>query len=103
MQRYNYMKLADLKLVFDRIKTGQIKLYEGLDGQKILGVFESWGSERANSAEQNSYNKHLESTGHEKHFREKPFTIGNPDAPNNATISEYVEAIKDVQAPKDAA
>lgn len=94
MQRYNYMKVADCKLIFDRIKTGQVKLYEGLDGQKILQVFEMWSEERWKSADHYNYNKHLESTGHERKNRDKPFLIGDPNAPDANKIAEYMESVR---------
>lgn len=93
IQRYNYMKIADCKLIFDRIKTGQVKLYEGLDGQKILQVFEEWSEERWKSADQYNYNKHLESKGNERAPREKPFPFGNPDAPDSEKIKHYMDSV----------
>lgn len=93
MQRYNFMKVADCKLVFDRIKTGQVKLYEGLDGQKILGIFEQWAEERWKSADEYNYNKHIERTSDETKHRDKPFVIGNPDAPEKTKVEDYLKAV----------
>lgn len=93
MQRYNYMKIADCKHLFDQIKTGQIKLYEGLDGSKILGVFEAWAEERWQSADHYNYNRHLEVTGSERANRDKPFLIGNPDAPDPKQIENYMKTV----------
>lgn len=93
MQRYNYMKIEDCKLVFDRIKTGHIKLYEGLDGQKILMAFEGWAEERWQSADHYNYNKHISATSHTKQNRDKPFLIGDPDAPSHDKIVEYMKSV----------
>lgn len=96
MQRYNYMKLTDCKFVFDRIKTGQVKIYEGLDGQKILGAFEEWSNERLNTAEFMNYNRHLDYVSGEKSGRDKPFLIGNPDAPTAEKIEKYINTVSKI-------
>lgn len=59
LQKFSYLTIPDIKLVFDRIKLGQVKLYEGLDGQKILGAFESWAEERWRAADEKHFTEHL--------------------------------------------
>lgn len=96
LQRYNYMKISDCKYVFDQIKTGNIKIYEGLDGQKILGAFEMWAEERFKTAEHMSYHAHLDKVDREKSQREKPNLLGNPD--NNQEFAEnYVKSVTNHQ------
>lgn len=93
LQRYNYFKISDCKFVFDLIKTGQIKIFEGLDGQKILTAFESWANDRWQTADNLSHNQHLETVGNEKQRRDKPFAIGNPDAPASEQIKGYMDNV----------
>lgn len=78
--KFGALTIPDVKLVFDRIKCGQIKLFEGLDGHKILTAFQSWQEERDKAADEYSYNKHLTDTGHEKRLRDKPFLFGGVDS-----------------------
>jgi len=52
-QYYPYLNIADFNLVFTRIKHGEFgKLYESIDGVKILEYFRTYASERANKIEQ---------------------------------------------------
>ena len=56
-QDYHYLNIADLNLVFGRMKRGEFgKLYESIDGMKILEYFRIYGSERADKIEQMSIN-----------------------------------------------
>lgn len=93
MKRYNFLKIADCKLIFDRMKTGEIKLFEGLDGMKILMAFEKWEGERFRCSDDYAYNQHKERIGLEKQSRDKLFVIGDPDAPTGKQIAGYLEAI----------
>jgi hypothetical protein len=48
LQKYYYLKLSDINLIFTRMKTGEYgPLYEGLDGSKILKFFDKYAEERA--------------------------------------------------------
>lgn len=52
VQKYYYLNVADITLIFTRAKTGEFgKLYESIDGVKILTWFESYANERATMAE----------------------------------------------------
>ena len=49
------MNLADINLIFKRIKKGEFgQLYTELDGVKILSWFEKYANERASTAVENS-------------------------------------------------
>lgn len=58
VQKYGHFKIEDVKLVFDRFKTGQENIYEGLDGMKICRGFEKWTEERIKLAEERNYSQH---------------------------------------------
>lgn len=58
VQKYGHFKIEDVKLVFVRFKTGQVKIYEGLDGMKICSGFEQWSEERVRLAEEKNYSEH---------------------------------------------
>lgn len=50
---YYYLNLADINLIFSRVKKGYYgKLYESLDGMKIIDFFMQYGNERANIVSQ---------------------------------------------------
>ena len=58
-QDYYYLKMSDLYLIITRIKKGHYgKLYENLDGMKILSFFNEYANERANLIEQQSLIDH---------------------------------------------
>lgn len=59
-QYYPYLNIADLNLVFTRIKHGEFgKLYESIDGVKILEYFRTYANSRANKIEQMNNNNDL--------------------------------------------
>lgn len=62
LRKYGFLTIPDIKLVFDRIKAGQYKLYEGLDGQKICMAFEEWVKERDMAADEMNYQNHVSVT-----------------------------------------
>lgn len=76
LKKFGALTIPDIKLVFDRIKSGQFKIYEGLDGMKIMYAFDKWMDERMNAADDYSFNNHITTVGNEKRLREKPFMIG---------------------------
>ncbi|NQU53782.1 MAG: hypothetical protein HQ522_14730 [Bacteroidetes bacterium] len=54
LQDYYYLNLADINLVFKRIKKGEFgQLFAELDGVKILSWFEKYANERATAAVEN--------------------------------------------------
>lgn len=56
-QYYPYLNVADLNLVFTKIKQGEFgKLYESIDGVKILEYFRTYANERANNIEKQNIN-----------------------------------------------
>lgn len=56
-QEYYYMNLADINLVFRKIKKGEFgQLFAELDGVKILGWFEKYNQERMRTAADNEIN-----------------------------------------------
>lgn len=56
-QEYYYMNLADINLVFRKIKKGEFgQLFAELDGVKILGWFEKYNNERMSIAAENEMN-----------------------------------------------
>lgn len=56
-QYYPYLNVADLNLVFTKIKHGEFgKLYESIDGVKILEYFRTYSNERADKIEQQGIN-----------------------------------------------
>lgn len=56
-QEYYYMNLADINLVFRKIKKGEFgQLFAELDGVKILGWFEKYNQERMTTAADNEIN-----------------------------------------------
>lgn len=79
LQKFGALTIPDIKLVFDRIKSGQFKIYEGLDGMKIMYAFDKWMEERTNAADDYSFNRHVTFCGDEKRGRQKPFPIGGAD------------------------
>ena len=53
-QEYYYLNLADINLVFRKIKKGEFgQLFAELDGMKILGWFEKYSQERISTAVDN--------------------------------------------------
>lgn len=51
VQEYPYLNLADINLVFRRIKKGEFgQLFAEIDGMKILSWFEQYARERARTA-----------------------------------------------------
>lgn len=76
LQKFGALTIPDVKLVFDRIKSGQFKIYEGLDGMKILTAFTQWMEERERAADEYSYNNHITNCADEKMRRQKPFMWG---------------------------
>lgn len=51
VQEYPYLNLADINLVFRKIKKGEFgQLFAEIDGMKILSWFEQYASERARTA-----------------------------------------------------
>lgn len=61
VQEFYYMNLADIKLAFDKIKTGSFgNLYEGIDGVKIITAIREYEMERAGYAEYVSHNTAVE-------------------------------------------
>jgi hypothetical protein len=54
LQEYYYLNLADINLIFKRIKKGEFgQLYTELDGIKLLSWFEKYTNERATTAVDN--------------------------------------------------
>lgn len=59
IKKYNYFKIEDYKLLFDRIKIGYYgKQYDRVDGQTIFECANQYDLERAELAEEMSYNSH---------------------------------------------
>lgn len=51
VQEYPYLNLADINLVFRKIKKGEFgQLFAEIDGMKVLSWFEQYASERARTA-----------------------------------------------------
>ncbi len=90
-QEYYYMNLADINLVFKKIKKGEFgQLYTELDGVKILSWFEKYATERMRTAaelEQNAADTHSDdfertSLRREDKIKNKQtigFLLQNPD------------------------
>lgn len=58
-QEYFYFTIADINLVFRKIKMGEFgKLYSTIDGMKIISWFELYSQERMNMAADNEMNHH---------------------------------------------
>lgn len=58
-QEYYYLNLADINLVFRRIKKGEFgQLFAELDGLKILGWFEKYAQERMRTSADQQLTKH---------------------------------------------
>jgi len=52
LSRYSYLKISDITLIFSKIKAGDYgPLYEGIDGTKIISIFEKYGIERGRACE----------------------------------------------------
>lgn len=52
---YYYLNLADIYLIFTKIKKGEFgQIYGSIDGLKILTFFQKYASDRANICENNS-------------------------------------------------
>lgn len=62
-QEYHYFNLADINLVFRRIKKGEFgNLYADIDGVKILGWFEKYAQERMRTAADQQLTHHTNFT-----------------------------------------
>lgn len=58
IQEFYFMHLGDIKLAFDRIKTGVFgNLYEGIDGMKIIMAIRDYQTDRLEAGERQSYNQ----------------------------------------------
>lgn len=58
IQEFYFMHLGDIKLAFDRIKTGVFgNLYEGIDGMKIIMAIRDYETDRLEAGERRSYNR----------------------------------------------
>jgi hypothetical protein len=56
---YRSLTIADINLIFKRIKKGDFgNMYESLDGTKLLGWFDKYSIERADWYEQQAYLEH---------------------------------------------
>ena len=58
VQEYPYLNLADINLVFRKIKKGEFgQLFAEIDGMKVLSWFEQYAQERARTAAEMSMSK----------------------------------------------
>lgn len=71
------LSLADIKVIFDKFKTGQVKLYERLSPPQIIQVVDQYADDRmeaaaqqavneANTYRSNSYNRTRQPQSHEQ-------------------------------------
>lgn len=58
VQDFFYLKLADLNLAFRKIKSGEVQLFEGLDGAKVMSAVREYCQERDWVAESTSFQEH---------------------------------------------
>ena len=65
MQKYYYLKPADIALVLQRGRTGQYgKMFNRISAQDVIGWFATYVDERFAEAERDTLNRHAEIKSH---------------------------------------